>query len=416
MADNRFKRKEFLILIGLFIIAVISGVIFLDKQRLGQKYSFAQSVESCNATSTQERFSCYRKTIDAFYKDNPQGFLKALKSEEKNLSFTATGADEGNITYAIFGTNCHTFYHAVGDFMASYGSIGDVKTMIDQGPTNCTNGYTMGVYKRLALRNHFDTALLKKFWEVCHEGAENQCAHEIGHILHDKYSYSVLKVLDDMSAKQYKLVYPESYTYTLYQNGNIKADTDKPFEECRQIMPDENKLAQCYTGIGHNLFLFGEFAKDGYKGVFSECGQSADINREDCYAFLIYRIGINEAATKFMSGKFEEGRKICNDVASMAGSYDYKEHCYRGVGGGIGLFVDSEYALADINEKNLVSVKDRLTGYIKLCEQSEEEFVNGCFAGLFGTKFAKFYDLLKIYYEPIERLRPSWDSDFEVVG
>jgi len=57
-----------------------------------------------------------------------------------------------------------------------------------------------------------------------------------------------------------------------------------------------------------------------------------------------------------------------------------------------------------------------LLEYLKLCENSEKEFVNSCFAGLFGTKFAKFYDLLRIYYEPIDKLRPAWDSDFEVVG
>lgn len=402
------KKAAFVFLIS---IIVFSLLFFLYNKKTSTSpaptYTFAQSVKACNTTPTQERFSCYRKAIDTYYKENHQGFLAALKDEGKNLSFNVDGG-KADLTYAIFGTNCHTFYHAVGDFMATY-STDDVATLVEGGPIHCTNGYTMGVYKRLALKNHFSTDLLKKFWEVCKKGAENQCAHEIGHILHDKYSYSVLSVLDDISAKQYTLGYPESYMYTLSPNGDAKADTDKPFEECRQLMPDKNKLAQCYTGIGHNLFLFGEFAKDGYKGVFSQCRQSTGTNRDDCYAFLIYRIGINEAATRFLSHRFEEGRKVCDDVG-------FKEHCYRGIGGGIGLFVDSEYALTDINEKNLAGVKKELFDYLMLCEESERKYIESCFAGLFGTKFAKFYDLLKIYYEPIEKLRPSWDSDFEVVG
>jgi len=103
-------------------------------------------------------------------------------------------------------------------------------------------------------------------------------------------------------------------------------------------------------------------------------------------------------------------------VVDLSGRLDLKEHCYKGIGGGIGLFVDSEYALTEINEKNLLLVKSQLLEYLKLCKNSESKFVDSCFAGLFGTKFAKFYDLLRIYYERIEQLRPSWDNDFEVVG
>lgn len=380
-----------------------------------QNYAnFANDVKACNSVETSHRFSCYRAVIETYYKGNISGFITRLK-DEKDLSFEATFGESGEVSYAIFGTNCHTFYHATGDFIATYSNEG-VQKILDYGPTTCTNGYTMGVYKRLALKNGFPTDLLKKFYEVCKEGAENQCAHEIGHILHDKYSYSVLKTLDTISLTQYKLAYPQKYTYALYESSDPKANVDKAFEECRQIMPDKNKLAQCYTGIGHNLFLFGEFANDGYKSVFSECSERSGTNKNDCYAFLIYRIGINEAGTKFLSHKFEEGKKICSDVTDLARNEQMKEHCYRGIGGGIGLFVDSEYALTNIDEKNLVSIKRQLLEYMKLCEQSEEAYINSCFAGLFGTKFAKFYDLLKIYYEQIDKLRPSWDSDFEVVG
>jgi hypothetical protein len=399
------------VIIILSILVLLSSLLFL---KIYKRPTFPAAVTVCNGAETNLRFSCYRAVIEKYYKVNISGFAQEIKINH-SLSFEAMYGQSGKISYAIFGTNCHTFYHAAGDFIATY-SNDPLQELLDYGPTACTNGYAMGVYKRLALKNHFSEDLLKEFYRVCKKGAENQCAHEIGHVLHDKYSYSILKILDDITTSKYNISYPQKYDYVTFSEGYIKADLDKPFEECKKLMPDNNKLAQCFTGVGHNLFLYSEFSKDGYKSMFSECSKVSAKNKSNCYGFLVFRIGINEGATRFLSHDFEKGKKVCDDVVDLSGRLDLKEHCYKGIGGGIGLFVDSEYALTEINEKNLVSVKSQLLEYLKLCENSEKEFVNSCFAGLFGTKFAKFYDLLRIYYERIEQLRPSWDNDFEVVG
>ncbi len=392
------------------VIAVLPLLILAVNKK---KATFTSTVSECSKTATNLRFSCYRGTIEKYYRGDLKGFTAELKKEH-DLSFEAYDS-QVNVSYAIFGTNCHTFYHAAGDFVATY-SDEDVKTILSYGPSTCTNGYTMGVYKRIALKNHFSTDTLKEFYRVCKKGAENQCAHEIGHNLHDKYSYSILKILDGITTSQYHVSYPQKYDYVTFQSST-QADLNKPFEECKALMPDKNKLAQCFTGIGHNLFLYSEFSKDGYKSMFSECSKTNQENKSNCYGFMIYRIGINEVATKFLSHEFSQGRKICDGVvAQVGGQADFKEHCYKGLGGGIGLFIDSEYALTDINEKNLATVKKQLIEYLKLCEESEGKFVNSCFAGLFGTKFAKFYDLLRIDYKKIDELRPFWSSDFEVVG
>lgn len=408
------KFRSMRLILPLPVIAIAIFIFILVFQTFQKSEDrFSKDISKCNIVTTQLRFSCYRSVIETYYKEDLQGFLKKLKNNG-NLSVKEAFARNRDVSYAIFGTNCHTFYHAVGDFVATY-SNDNLQTMLEAGPSTCTNGYTMGIYKRFALKNRFDSAVLKEFFEVCKKGAENQCAHEIGHLLHDKYSYSVLKTLDDISLKNYHLTYPQSFEYTTFKEISSLTSLDKPFEECRELVP-EAKVAQCFTGVGHNLFLFSEFSQDGYKTIFEECGKINTQNKENCFAFLIYRIGINEAATRFLSNKFEKGNKICDEVIILAGSEDLKKHCYIGIGGGIGLFVDSEYSTSEIKEENVAGAKEEFLNYAKLCEKSKKEFIEQCFAGLFGTRYSKLYDLLKIYYEPIERLRPSWNSDFEVVG
>lgn len=409
------KHIKLMLLIS--VLLVLTSILWFQVFSKSES-GFSADITSCNTQVTNLRFSCYRAILEKHYKKDTIGLLNKLKDSD-GLAIKEAFMPGGDVSYAIFGTNCHTFYHAVGDFVATYSSD-DLKNMVDQGPTTCTNGYTMGVYKRIALKNRFDSSVLKQFFEVCKKGAENQCAHEIGHVLHDKYSYSVLKTLDDISLKNYRLTYPQPFEYTTFKEISSLASLDKPFEECKELVLEE-KVAQCFTGVGHNLFLFSEFSPDGYKAIFEECSKintqnKRSSNKENCYAFLIYRIGINEAATRFLSNKFEEGNKICDEVIILAGNEALKKHCYIGIGGGIGLFVDSEYSTSEIKEKNIARAKDELLNYAKLCEKSEKDFIEQCFAGLFGTRYAKLYDLLKIQYEPIEKLRPSWNSDFEVVG
>lgn len=397
----------------LVLVTVLITFILFIKTNVGKKGSFASEVKVCNRVATQLRFSCYRAAIERHYKNNPRSFIERLKSD-KDLTFESKTSENNEITYANFGTNCHTFYHASGDFVATHiAKLGDsVKKLLSYGPTTCTNAYTMGLYKRLAIKNNYPMKLLQEFWKVCKTGAENQCAHEIGHILHDKYGYSILQVLDGISAKEYNLIYPTKFRYTTFS----KADYNAPFEDCRAIVP-EKKVAQCYTGIGHNLFLFSEFSSGGYKDLFKQCEDVKQDDKEYCYSFFVFRIGINEAATKFLSKKYEEGRKTCSDGVGIANRQDMLAHCYRGVGGGIGLWIDSEYKASDINDQNLPAIKKEFLKYANLCEESPTtDLQDECYAGLMGTKFSKYYKQLGLFHEKIEKLLPQLDTDFEVVG
>lgn len=389
---------------------ILIAVIAVPPPLRGRNSVLLDRIAACSRETNELRFSCYRSGIETRYATDVRGFAAFLAANEDRLK-TVFSQQSGDISYAIFGTNCHTFYHAAGDFIATY-STEDIPTQLSYGPTACTNGFTMGVYKRNALRAGFSLDVLKKFYEACLDGAENQCAHEIGHNLHDKYSYSILKILDDLSWKHYGLRYPESYAYVTLAETNLNS----PFEDCKKIMPDESKLAQCFTGIGHNLFLFGEFDPEGFRSVLDECSRVNVAHRDDCYGFLIYRIGINNAAPLFLAHRSDAGRKICEDIVSLIKREDLEYHCYLGIGGGIGLFVDSEYALVKIGDENLPAVKAQLLGFAKLCEESKEQFIDRCFAGLFGTKFLQFYNYLGLYHERIEKILPKLNTAFEVVG
>jgi hypothetical protein len=349
--------------------------------------------------------------MEEHFGKDPEMFLVYLK-DHKNLNFDERARNKGEVSYAIFGTNCHTFYHSAGDFVATHLNSRELKSLIDDAPVSCTNGYIMGLYKRLGLMNHFETDLLRKFFELCKKGAENQCAHEIGHMLQDKYTYSILKVIDEISKEKYGLVYPIGYDYSIAK----KQDLDAPFEGCEEIITDNNKVAQCFTGVGHNLFLFSEFSDEGYKPMIKDCESVEGKNQDNCVGFLLFRIGINEAAPRILSGKVSDGEKVCKDAVSFAQKQSLAFHCYVGIGGGIGLFVDSEYREDDINDQNSELLSEELTNFAKLCHDISEEFVDKCLAGLMGTKYARFYDILKLYDERIEKLRPTLDSDFEVVG
>ena len=131
----------------------------------GQFYdiSFADQLSSCNGEPKGSRFSCYRVKIGTRFGEDVSGFALFLKENEQEIRHALSQKDS-DPGYAVFGTNCHTFYHAAGDFVATYGS-GDLQTLLDLGPSHCTNGYTMGLYKRLALKNNFDRDLLKRFFE-----------------------------------------------------------------------------------------------------------------------------------------------------------------------------------------------------------------------------------------------------------
>ncbi len=413
MEHNKSKhQKRIRLKLVIFLTVSLGITVFLSLFLIikKQKGDFTSYILKCHAIDPKLRFSCYRSGIEKYYNSNLKDLTKKLADSQFSTKLLK---NKGNseVSYAIFGTNCHTFYHALGDFIAENATEPDVASKLNYCPSECTSGCTMGLYKRLALKNNFSSSLLKEFYDVCREGENHQCAHEIGHLLQDKYFYSVLKTLDETSYNEFGFKTGLKYNYISFS----KTDFNAPFEECKKILP-ENELPYCFTGIGHNLFLFSAFSKDGYKSMFEECNSVKAENKDNCLAFLIYRIGINEAGPRFLSKKFAEGRKVCDEAVNLIKRPDLKHHCYLGVGGGIGLFVDTEYLSAPIPENLIEKIRGELREYAKMCEKSEEKYIDKCLAGILGTRFKLIYKLLRLDYDRIERLLPEIDDNFEVVG
>lgn len=369
---------------------------------------FAQEIERCNKLTTQERFSCFRVALENYRTKIGAHDLGSFveRVEGAGLSFASE-----NKTYAIFGTNCHTFYHALGDFIATQ-SDEEVGQLVNYCPLACTSGCVMGLYKRTALEHEFSTEILKEYYRSCRKAERVQCSHEIGHLLHDKYTTALLKTVDELTLKNYGFHYPQEYKYQLFD----EADLNAPFTECREIIPEGELVRQCYTGVGHNMFVFTEFSPEGYKSQLDECSKkAAGDDLENCYAFLLFRIGINDAATRFLSYNFEDGRKVCDESVALINREDLKYHCYVGLGGGLGLFLESEYPYKEIIDANLAQVRNELAEYARLCEQAPEEFVENCFKGLLGTRAKTLFKDLNVQHPKIQELLPELD-EFQVTG
>lgn len=362
---------------------------------------FAGAVESCNTAPKEERFSCYRAAIETRFK----GEIPNDAVVRKNLSFKSD-----DFSYAVFGTNCHTFYHAYGDYVGTKLNSKEVVDALSSGSTDCTSGFVMGLIKRASLKEGFSTEFLKQLFDECPQDSLNQCAHEVGHVLHDKYVSSILSPLDDITWKKYGLRASSDYQYVTYSEPNL----DAPFEECRKIVTKKEVLPQCYTGIGHNLFLVAEFSHDNFQAEFDACNKISRDNRDSCLGFLIFRIGINNSAPHFLAGRTSEGTKVCDDVISRLGREDLKYHCYIGIGGGIGLFLDSEYDLtSDLSAETEIRLLEKAT----LCDRVEFRFIDNCYRGLIGTPFRNIYKNFKYKYPKIDEiLGPADVNSFQVVG
>lgn len=396
------KRQQFF-LVGTVIIA---GLAFLTSPASplvakNPDQIFAKGVESCNASPKEERFSCYRAEIEARFK----GEIPSENAVKKNLSFKS-----GDYSYAVFGTNCHTFYHAYGDYLATHLEKETWQDALSSCSEDCTSGCYMGLIKRLSLKTNFESEVLKDLFDQCPETSINQCAHEVGHVLHDKYVSSILGPLDEITFKKYGLKVSEDYKYVTYTEPNL----DAPFEECRKIVTQATVLPQCYTGIGHNLFLVSEFNHNNFQAEFDKCNAITPANRDSCLGFLIFRIGINNSAPHLLAGRTEEGVKVCDDTISQLSRSDLKFHCYLGIGGGIGLFIDSDYDLtSDISAETEI----RLLEKASLCDRVPPDSIDNCYKGLLGTPFKNIYKNFKYKYPKIdELLGPVNANQFQVVG
>lgn len=407
----RLRRFRKYLRPSILTVALVATVVGLQLSVRERAFAFDKEINSCNTEESNARFSCYRETIQKYYSDNLPGLENKIHGRNDILFNDLSVPSGEDVSYAIFGTNCHTFYHAVGDFIATTKQGTKLPELVKYCPNTCTSGCIMGLYKRVALQNKYSENILKAFAADCPSDSTAQCSHEIGHNLHDKYTYAILKLVDGISKDKYHLTQPENYQYVTTNNPDLNA----PFDDCKKLVSDD-QLAYCFTGIGHNMFLFAEFSKDGYKSSFDECAGLDPAHQNDCYSFLIYRIGINDAATKFLSGKSDAGNALCDSAVTMAKRPDLKKHCYLGIGGGIGLFVDSEFNNIDITSDNLAKIQQAVLSDIDLCEKVESEFKEECYKGLLGTKVKTLYKTLNLENILIEEILPKIQSNFEVVG
>lgn len=383
-------------------ISIFSAWFFLDTNNL------SDNLTACQDSTTQERFSCFRAVIEEHFTDSN---LEAYVSYVQANAFTEN--ETGGGEYAIFGTNCHTLYHALGDFVAAHRGTLPLKEAVLLGDIRCAGGYYMGFYKRNTYLNNYDDASIKAIYETCPEFAEVECAHELGHDLYEKYSHSILTVLDEISRTKYGMDIPKRTA-----SSSMHVDLKSAFADCNTYLP-EHLQPYCHSGVGHNMFLFGEINPGGYLAELANCEEVGDLaDQKMCSEFLVYRVGINYAAPLFLNSRPDEGSNICEEIAEAARPSDkeeYLRHCYLGVGGGIGLFVDSEFLATEPEEDKIPQLKTELLHYANLCELTSEPFKETCFTGLFGTNFIDGYLKFRIHQPTIEKLIP-YIEDFKVVG
>lgn len=395
------KIKRFLLpALGLVILTL--ALIFLLPFNAASSL-LAKDIAQCNNIPKQERFSCFRVALEQNYHEGDlRSFVNRIEAD------TTLDLHSQDNSYAIFGTNSHTLYHALGDLIATHDPR-PVEDLIRLCPLTSTSGCAMGLHKRIALRNGYALAIHKSFYDACHTTEKHQCAHEIGHTLHDEFMSSILQILDDITEKKFGLKPVEQYQYVGAKKQNLNA----PFETCKTVLPEE-EWNFCFTGIGHNMFLFAEFSPEGFAGQFKSCEKVPQINRDACLSFLFFRIGINEAASRFLSNDIEGGNEICANALKSTNREDMALHCYKGIGGGIGLFFESEFPLTRAHVFTRAMKHEILRGP-NLCEQAPKEFQTECLMGLLGTKYLLLYQQSGVRHESIEILIPHI-GNFEVTS
>ncbi len=398
------SRRTLFVSAGLVVAFGMATFLFLSTPR-----SLEASIALCQEKSTkEERFSCFRRALEEYWKNEP---VEEYVHDVEKLPLVFKNA--GEAAYAIFGTNCHTFYHALGDFAAAHSEGMSLKDLFDAGSADCTAGYMMGLHKRMALMHNYSDDIMRSLYETCSARKPkivHSCAHEIGHTLHDKHFMPILSLLDPMTEGR-RLALPAEFAPS-------SIDLRAPFEDCRRLLP-ETEWPYCYTGVGHNMFLFGEFNPQGFMGEMRSCDsidESGD--KENCYAYIIYRIGINYGGPLLVQSKVVEGIKVCEDIVAVPppGKEDYREHCYLGVGGGIGLYLDSEYLSQEpSSEQDVLGLKQALMSYARLCENVPTGYVETCFRGLFGTNFKNAYEKYRLSHPILDKIFPDV-KDYRVVG
>jgi hypothetical protein len=191
----------------------------------------------------------------------------------------------------------------------------------------------------------------------------------------------------------------------VYTSGN-KIDLTKPFDECKNIIFDPKYQTQCFRGIGHNMFIFSSLSPNNQNNFLDKCNRVKSLEKENCIQYFMYAIGLNEAAPFFLSQKFREGNDVCLHEKDLQKNTSFAQ-CFRGIGSGIGMFVESEYQTIDVKKltwEKKEELQNDLINYAKLCEQAPAKYKISCFNGLIGSRFKNYYAQFNVYYEPLDKI------------
>lgn len=378
-------------LLLILTVIAIAALVGLKTQKTKGLQDIQTALIACNDQEQALRYSCYRAVIETSFQGDLESYINTLGSVNTQIFSSSDN------TYAIFGTNCHTYYHALGDYIASSLQPHQVQDAINLCPMGCTQGCVMGVSKRMSLRNDYSDEYFQTFYDACREEEKHHCAHEIGHNLTDKYSTSSLQVIDTLTEQTYGVDTKESS----YTHGDSASNINQAFIDCKRILP-ANELSYCHTGIGHNLYLFSEFSPDGYESQIESCRQTDESHRHDCLSFFLLRIGINEAAPAFLSHNYQQAIDICEDVHGLTQDPDLADRCFLGLGGGLGFFVEERYDDDVFFEKSLATIKEELLDIAGLCRHAPQEYQDACYTGLLNTSYRILYTDLYLTDENID--------------
>lgn len=388
--------RSALLAVFALILAAGAAAFMLSPERL-----LRTAILRCEDTVANERFSCFRAALERHAPaDDIARFVE-------DASHAFSRRDTFASDYAVLGTNCHTFYHALGDFVATHAQELPLRDQFALGTDACSGGYVMGLYKRLAYAGGFDDALLSLLSRSCkeYENSPGDCAHEIGHVLHDKYTKPILATLDPLTARF--LGKPQGVAGEEVTSGAMQSGESTPFEDCRRLLP-ENAWRACYTGVGHNIFLFVELDPRGValQDELRACTALENAADRDACAFAtMHLVGTNAVAPLFIDGRNAEGVAACDSAAALdqAREGERLTRCYFGVGVGVGLYAESEYPHEVLARGGAPIQADELARYTDACESSLAPFIGECFAGLVGTGFSNLYERSGMQHPLVER-------------
>lgn len=405
MSSRMGPRKLLLLTVLVFLFLAAALAVLLQERR---REALHADVLSCETAAARERFSCFRAALE---RHAGSGSVADYVARAKKI-----GSRPGVFIsdYAVFGTNCHTFYHALGDFVAAHAPNLPLAVQLSLGSDACSSGYAMGLYKRRTYERAFADDAISEIYHSCNARVADlgECAHEVGHALADKHVGPVLAVLDRLTA-----AFIGSSSLPSVRQPEVSGtpgNIGSAFADCRRFLPSSGWKA-CYSGVAHNLFAFAEFDPSGavLKKELRACGEISDLkSRAACAASTMHIIGTSVAAPLIIGGSVKEGKAVCGEAAALDAlkREERLRDCYFGVGVGAGLYAESEYPPAAAPQGYAPISAQELSRYTGVCETVPRESAETCFRGLVGTGFAALYQGAGASSAPVERALASYST------